>query len=150
MMWRNLLTRIQIDPSYLVSVFEINWKLIINTSNIHCSWVLEPCGLLRFPVVSLLPANGSLIASGLVEKACFDQIDMEWYWGKMGYSHSIWLVFPPRSWCNLPFDISDCFSRAPLQEVRVITWISLNRAHCLLTVFSESMISAMQMFHLWH
>ncbi len=106
----------------------IAWKLILSFSRIN---------------------NGCFIASGLVEKVCFWSNRHGVVLGEMGYSHSIWQVLTLRSQCNLPFDISDWFSRAPLQEVRGNNWISLNCAHGLLTEFSESM-SAMQMFHLWH
>ncbi len=118
-----------------------------NASNICSSWVLEPC---RLSFLVALPANGCFIASGLVEKVCFCWNRHGVALGEMGYSHSIWLVLSLRSQCNLPLDISDWFSRAPLQEVRGNNCISLNCAHGLLTVFSESVMSAMQMFHLWH
>lgn len=85
-----------------------------------------------------------------LRRLVFDRIDMEWYWEKWAIVTAYGcFFFSPRSRCD-PFDISDCFSRAPLQEVWGINWISLNCAHGLLTVFSESMMSAMQMFHLWH
>lgn len=119
-----------------------------NASNICSSWVLEPHRLLSFLVA--LPENGCFIASGLVEKVCFWSNRLGVVLGEIDYSHSIWLILTLRSQCNLPFDISDWFSRAPLQEVWGNNWIFLKCAHALLTVFSESMMSAMQMFHLWH
>lgn len=150
MLRRYLLMRIQIDASSLVSVFEINWKLIKNASNTHRSWVLEPCGLLSCPIAFLSHLQIAVfLLLAWLRRLVFDRIDMEWYWEKWAIVTASGCFFSLRSQCD-PFDISDCFSRAPLEEVWGINWISLNCAHGLLTVFSESMMSAMQMFHLWY